>query len=332
MRKLRAPVGRAAHAERGGLAGHVVTVARGGDRVQAHRVRLAVLRVDARRDHAGRLALPVRHLAKVVDDDVARLARGLRADDALRGDDLAGVGRLVLVRVDRHARLVGVRRRLEEVLVAAGGGRRRGEGRPVEGASTGQRDGRRSSFRLASGTRCAVWTSRDQALDQAGAAKALRSAQALRSCGMQEGCLKRLRRRTPSSQRPSTRRAHAPPWAPARSAHSQRQQQRAKAWDRSDDLPKRCDQDADFRVFSRRAVLGEGCKDGNRHTCTEVCLGETARPHVRHDDWLQLLAGHGLTAGARGRASESCRRKSASKVMYSSSLQLKSERNLLTYV
>eukprot|EP00964_Phaeocystis_antarctica_P033215 scaffold18857_cov46-Phaeocystis_antarctica.AAC.1 len=160
--ELRAPVGGAADAERGGGAGHVVTVPRGGDRVQAHRVGLAVLRVGARRDDAGRLALPVRHHREGIDNNVARLARRLRADDALRRDDLTGVGRLVLVGVDRHARLVGVRRGLQEVLKAAGGRSRRREGRPVEGSGADQRDGQQTQSELALGTHCGVWTSRDQ--------------------------------------------------------------------------------------------------------------------------------------------------------------------------
>merc|ERR1719316_2365701 len=134
--ELRAPVGGAAHAERRGGAGHVVTVARRRDRVQADRVRLAVLRVKARRDDAVRLALPVGHLALVVHDDVARLARGIRADDALDADDLGGEGRLVLVRVDRDGRLVPVRVGLEEGLVL-----RRGRGRLREGGVEVHADG-----------------------------------------------------------------------------------------------------------------------------------------------------------------------------------------------
>mmetsp|Transcript_5995 Transcript_5995/g.10231 ORF Transcript_5995/g.10231 Transcript_5995/m.10231 type:complete len:380 (+) Transcript_5995:74-1213(+) len=117
--ELRAPVGGAANAEGGGVAGHVVTVARRRDRVEADRVRLAVLRVGARRDHAERLALPVRHLALVVDDNVAGLAGGLRAHDALDRGDLAHERRLGLVSVHRDLRHVIVRRGLEEVLLGA---------------------------------------------------------------------------------------------------------------------------------------------------------------------------------------------------------------------
>mmetsp|Transcript_13722 Transcript_13722/g.41783 ORF Transcript_13722/g.41783 Transcript_13722/m.41783 type:complete len:206 (-) Transcript_13722:208-825(-) len=99
--ELRAPVGGATHAEGGGGAGHVVTVARRRDRVEADGVGLAVLRVDARGNNTVGLALPVGHLALMRDHDVARLTSGLRADDTLHRDDLAGEGCLVLVRVDR---------------------------------------------------------------------------------------------------------------------------------------------------------------------------------------------------------------------------------------
>ena len=118
LAQLLVPVDGAAHAERDRIALEGVAVARRGDRVEADAVRLArLLRVLAGRDHAVRLALPVRHLAAVVDDDVARLARRRRADDPLHRHDLARVRRLVLEGVDRHARLVVVRLRLEEVLL-----------------------------------------------------------------------------------------------------------------------------------------------------------------------------------------------------------------------
>ena len=136
--QLRAPVLCALHAERGGGAGHVVAVARRGDRVEADGVRLAILRVGARGNDAVRLALPVGHLALVVHDDVARLASGRRADDALDRDDLGGEGRLVLVGVDRDGRLVPVRVSLEEGLRARRLGDRRREGRPAE-STHGQR-------------------------------------------------------------------------------------------------------------------------------------------------------------------------------------------------
>merc|ERR1719440_2599688 len=126
------PVRRAADTQRRRLAGHVVAVARRRDGVEAHRVRLAVLRVRARRDDAVGLALPVGHVALVVEDDVARLARRLGADDALAGDDLGRVGALVLEGVHGDRGLVPVGRGLEEVLLLAG--RRLGEDRALVAA------------------------------------------------------------------------------------------------------------------------------------------------------------------------------------------------------
>merc|ERR1719310_810387 len=126
------PVSRAADTQRRRLAGHVVAVARRRDGVEAHRVRLAVLRVRARRDDAVGLALPVGHVALVVEDDVARLARGLGADDALARHDLRRVGALVLEGVHGHRGLVPVGRGLEEVLLLAG--RRLGEDRALVAA------------------------------------------------------------------------------------------------------------------------------------------------------------------------------------------------------
>mmetsp|Transcript_4934 Transcript_4934/g.19772 ORF Transcript_4934/g.19772 Transcript_4934/m.19772 type:complete len:378 (-) Transcript_4934:26-1159(-) len=104
---LGVPVGGAAHAERGGLAVELVAVAGRGDGVQAHAVgHLLALGVHlgAGGDDAVGLALPEGHLATVLDDDVARLAGGVGADDALDGLDGAGEGALVLERVQgqRH--------------------------------------------------------------------------------------------------------------------------------------------------------------------------------------------------------------------------------------
>jgi hypothetical protein len=56
----------------------------GGDGVEADRVGLAVLRVGARGDDTVRLALPVRHLSEVINDDMAGLARGLYGKTTLR--------------------------------------------------------------------------------------------------------------------------------------------------------------------------------------------------------------------------------------------------------
>ena len=96
------PVGGAAHAQGGGLAGHVVAVPGGGNRVEAHRVGLAVLGVGAGGDHAEGLAFPVRDAALGVDHDVACLTGGLRAHDALHRHDFAHVWVLYFVFVSRR--------------------------------------------------------------------------------------------------------------------------------------------------------------------------------------------------------------------------------------
>lgn len=68
------------------------------------------------------MALPIREVAVVVDNDVAGLAGGLRADNALGRDDLTGERGLVLVGVGHHGRLIVVWRGLEEVLLKVQGG------------------------------------------------------------------------------------------------------------------------------------------------------------------------------------------------------------------
>eukprot|EP00968_Pinguiococcus_pyrenoidosus_P017003 scaffold1659_cov255-Pinguiococcus_pyrenoidosus.AAC.2 len=113
---LRVPVHGAAHAERAGVAGHVVAVAAGRDGVQADAVRLAVLGVGAGRDDAPGLALPEGHAAAVLDDDVAGLAGGLLTHNALHAEHLALERVLVLVRVHGDGALVPVRLGLQEVL------------------------------------------------------------------------------------------------------------------------------------------------------------------------------------------------------------------------
>ena len=120
--ELGAPVGGTADAERSGLAGHVISVPRGGDGVKSDGVGLSVLLAGARGDDTPRLSLDVGEVTLVVDDDVASLTGGLGADDALGGDDLSGEGRLVLVRVDLHVRVVIVRGVLKEVLLQVQGG------------------------------------------------------------------------------------------------------------------------------------------------------------------------------------------------------------------
>ena len=123
--ELGAPVRGATDAERSGLAGHVISVPRGGDGVESDGVGLSVLLAVARGDDAPRLSLDVWEVTLVVDDDVASLTGGLRADDALGGDDLSGEGRLVLVGVDLHGRVVIVRGVLKEVLLQVQGGSER---------------------------------------------------------------------------------------------------------------------------------------------------------------------------------------------------------------
>lgn len=90
------------------------------DGVQPGAVGLARLVAVARRHDAVRLPLPVGHLAAVADDDVARLAGGLGADDALHGHHLPDHRVLCLVGVHGHVRHVKVRVCLEEVQLAAG--------------------------------------------------------------------------------------------------------------------------------------------------------------------------------------------------------------------
>lgn len=87
------------------------------DGIQPDAVRLSGLPAYAGGDDAVRLALPVGHLAPVADHDVARLSRGVRANDALHRDDLPDHRVLGLVRVEGDVGLVKVRVRLEEVLL-----------------------------------------------------------------------------------------------------------------------------------------------------------------------------------------------------------------------
>mmetsp|Transcript_41962 Transcript_41962/g.104771 ORF Transcript_41962/g.104771 Transcript_41962/m.104771 type:complete len:440 (-) Transcript_41962:9-1328(-) len=105
------------HAQRGRVASHVVAVACGRDRVQPDALRLAVLGVDAWRDDAVGLSLPVGHLAVMVDDDVTGLSGGLFAHNPLDAHDLADAGCLFAVGVDGDVGHVIVGGRLEEVLL-----------------------------------------------------------------------------------------------------------------------------------------------------------------------------------------------------------------------
>mmetsp|Transcript_30240 Transcript_30240/g.47335 ORF Transcript_30240/g.47335 Transcript_30240/m.47335 type:complete len:289 (+) Transcript_30240:439-1305(+) len=114
--QLRAPVGGTANAEGHGVAGHVISISGRSDGVKSNRVGLAILGVQAGRQNAVRLALPVRHLAEVIDDDVASLTRGVLTNNSLAGDDLANMRLLVLVGVEGDARHVKVGVSLKEVL------------------------------------------------------------------------------------------------------------------------------------------------------------------------------------------------------------------------
>lgn len=67
------------------------------------------------RDDAVALALPVGHLAEVVDHDVAGLARCLGTDNSLHGNDLADKGLLGLECLQGDVALVPVRVGFEEV-------------------------------------------------------------------------------------------------------------------------------------------------------------------------------------------------------------------------
>mmetsp|Transcript_45079 Transcript_45079/g.134563 ORF Transcript_45079/g.134563 Transcript_45079/m.134563 type:complete len:343 (-) Transcript_45079:34-1062(-) len=110
---LRVPVGGTAHAQRRGVAVERVTVAGRRDGVQAHAMgHLLATRVHLRTrgDDAVGLALPEGDLAVGLDDNVAGLACGLGAHNAL--DRLnAGLERsLVVVRVERHLALLQLQR------------------------------------------------------------------------------------------------------------------------------------------------------------------------------------------------------------------------------
>ena len=120
------PVGGAPHEQAARGARLVVPVPGGGDGVQAHGVGLTVLLARARGDDTPALALDVGEVPVVVDDDVAGLARGLGAHDALLGNDLAGEGGLALKAVHLHVGVVVVGGVLQKVLLQVQGG-------PVDG-------------------------------------------------------------------------------------------------------------------------------------------------------------------------------------------------------
>merc|ERR1719487_3117154 len=103
-----APVGGTADTQGGGLAGHVITIAGGGNGVQANVVWLAVLWVGSGRNNTVGLALPVWDLALVVHDDVAGLASCLGTNNTLHAGDLGGARALVFVGVHWNGALVVV--------------------------------------------------------------------------------------------------------------------------------------------------------------------------------------------------------------------------------
>mmetsp|Transcript_774 Transcript_774/g.1825 ORF Transcript_774/g.1825 Transcript_774/m.1825 type:complete len:343 (-) Transcript_774:65-1093(-) len=139
--ELGAPVGGTADAERSSLAGHVISVPRGGDRVESDGVGLSVLLAGARGDDTPRLSLDVGEVTLVVDDDVASLTGGLGADDALGRDNLSGERRLVLVGVDLNSRVVIVRGVLKEILLQVQRGSELGGGLRHEGRGGSDRGG-----------------------------------------------------------------------------------------------------------------------------------------------------------------------------------------------
>mmetsp|Transcript_17539 Transcript_17539/g.31714 ORF Transcript_17539/g.31714 Transcript_17539/m.31714 type:complete len:344 (-) Transcript_17539:96-1127(-) len=143
---LLVPVGGATDAEGSGGSGHVVSVAGGGDGVEADGVGLSVLLAGARGDDTPGLALDVGEVAVVVDDDVAGFAGGLGADDALVGDDLAGEGGLVFEGVDLHGGVVMVGRILQKVLLEAKRRSELGSGLGNERRSAGKGGGEESDF------------------------------------------------------------------------------------------------------------------------------------------------------------------------------------------
>ena len=76
----------------------------------------------------------------MVDDNVTGFARRLGPDDALRANNLAGEGGLILVNVHGHGRLIPVGTRLQEVLRRRASSRRRRRRRELEHRGTGGDD------------------------------------------------------------------------------------------------------------------------------------------------------------------------------------------------
>ena len=120
--KFRAPVGGATDAKTSSLSSHVITITAGSNRVKTDRVGLSVLFTDTRGDDTPRLALPVREVTIVIDDDVASLSGSLGSNNTLGGDNLSGERGLVLVDIDRNSGLIIVRRSLQEILLSVQSG------------------------------------------------------------------------------------------------------------------------------------------------------------------------------------------------------------------
>ena len=112
---LRAPVSGTTDTERSSLSGLVISVSRGSDGVKTDRVGLSVLLTVARGDDTPRLALPVREVTTMIDDDVASLSCSLGSDNTLGRYNLSSERSLVLVNIDRNSGLVIVRLSLKEV-------------------------------------------------------------------------------------------------------------------------------------------------------------------------------------------------------------------------
>mmetsp|Transcript_9288 Transcript_9288/g.14662 ORF Transcript_9288/g.14662 Transcript_9288/m.14662 type:complete len:383 (-) Transcript_9288:62-1210(-) len=118
--KLRVPVSGTTNAEGHGLAIELITITGGCDGVEADTVGLVALGVNSGGNDTSRLSLPVRHLACMVNDNVAGLTGGLRTDNALNRNHLSGERSLVLVGVDGDTRLVVVWGGLEEIKTSGG--------------------------------------------------------------------------------------------------------------------------------------------------------------------------------------------------------------------
>ena len=80
-------------------------------------MRLAVLLTDSWKDDTPRLALPVREVTIMIDDNVASLTGSLRANNAFGGDYFSGERSLVLVNINRNSGLIPVGLSFKKVLL-----------------------------------------------------------------------------------------------------------------------------------------------------------------------------------------------------------------------